>query len=514
MAIRVLRGHRVVHAAEYGMASLEHGVPITPETVFPIGSVSKQFTGLALAMLAEDGAIDLDEDVRAYVPEVPDFGHVITLRHLLHHTSGIRDWVRPVVFAGWNPSDVIDRRQVLELLRREETLNFAPGERHLYSNTGYVLLAEVVERVTKQPFPVWMRENVFGPLGMESTRVRGRFYDLVPHLAQSYYPIGEGWGPVPSGLTAYGSCCIAATVDDLVKWVRNLETGDVGGRAAVARMHTDLVEIHEWDGRLTAYGYGVQRFDYRGASGWFHSGQWVGYRAAILRVPSEDLAVVVVGNGGPSMDLREWDVLGIYVPLEEPAAPAAEPARADVAPGILDEYAGTYDLGLGETLAVTRAEDGIRGRFTGEEEASPLFALTDTEFLFHAGGDTLRFEPDGSALRWKGERAPRGVPWDAAPADLAEFAGTFYSPEIEATIRLTVEGDGLVGRSIRWGIPVPFSPYLRDAFTAPRADIGEALFVRDEEGDVRELRVSGRRALGVRFVKLEIGEAIPSPGSR
>lgn len=370
VAVRVIRDGRIVFASEYGMAHLEEPAPITPATRFAIGSNSKQFTAFAIDLLAREGRLDLDADVHEYVPEVPDFGARITIRQLLHHQSGIHDWVHPFFIAGYNSSDKIDFDTVMEFLRRQRRLNFPPGANYTYSNTGYVLLAEVVSRVTGTPFPSWMRDHVFAPFGLSSARVRDNYRELIPHFAESYEPDGNGsYGRRPDNLTAYGSCCIAMTADDLARWASNLETAAVDGDV-IRTMEGDVVPIAEWD-RLVGYGHGLMRFDYHGHTGLFHSGQWVGFRSAVLVVPEEHFAVVALGNAGSTTNLHEWDILDLYLGNRNPGGPPAvpqrdgdgdEPGEAATAwnpgPDELQEYVGTYYSPELETALRFEIENG------------------------------------------------------------------------------------------------------------------------------------------------------------
>jgi len=433
-AVRVIRDERVVFAGEYGMAHLEDPAPITPETRFAIGSNSKQFTAFAIALLARQGRLDLDADVHEYVPDVPDFGVPITIRQLLHHQSGLRDWVHPFFIAGYNSSDKIDFDTVLEFLRRQRKLNFAPGTKYMYSNTGYVLLAEVVSRVTGAPYADWMREHVFAPLGLSSTLVRESYRDFIPHFAESYEPDGDGgYGRRPHNLTAYGSCCIVMTVDDLATWARNLVTRDVEGEV-VAKMEQDVIPIAEWD-RLVGYGYGLLRLDYHGHTGLFHSGQWVGFKSAVLVVPEEGFAVVALGNAGSSINLHEWDILDLYLGNRSPGSPPA--------------------------VAEGDRKDGGAG---AEEAAAP-------------------WTPDEGALR--------------------EYVGTYYSRELETTLRFEIKGDRLTARQIRWGGAVGFTPVRPDQFRAD-AEISLAQFIRDG-ARITAVQIDVSRARGLWFGRLPEG---------
>jgi CubicO group peptidase (beta-lactamase class C family) len=229
-AVVVVREGVVVFRAGYGMADLDHGVWITPQTVFDVASVSKQFGGFAVASLVESGAIDLDAEVRDYLPELPSFGASLTVRHLVHHVSGIRDWPLTLATAGWRFDDVISFDQILRMAWSQRELNFEPGTEYSYSNTGYNLLAEIVQRVTGQTFRAWTDENIFEPLGMSSSHFQDNHLEVVPRRAHGYMPTAAGeWTVSPNGLTALGSSSLHSSVDDMARWLINFDSTVVVG---------------------------------------------------------------------------------------------------------------------------------------------------------------------------------------------------------------------------------------------------------------------------------------------
>lgn len=307
-SVLVLDGGAVAHRAGHGMADLEQGVPLAPSSVFDVASVAKPLTGMAIALLAEDGALSVEDDVRDHVPEFPDFGEPIRIRHLLHHTSGLRDWPGTLRAAGWDYADIISYHQILEMARHQEDLNFPPGEQYTYSNTGYNLLAEIVTRVTDTPFARWKDENLFGPLGMEDTHVQDHHGRLVPNRAVSYRPgavglaaqkgeasDGLGYRRVSNLLTAMGSSSLFTTVDDLGRWLLHLADPDgrAGGAAVVERMREEG-ELDSGEG--VGYAYGLSLGEHRGLETLGHGGSWAGYRTQVLYYPEEDFGVVVLGN--------------------------------------------------------------------------------------------------------------------------------------------------------------------------------------------------------------------------
>lgn len=507
-AVLVLRDGAVLHRKTYGSANLEHRIPITPTSVFDIASVSKQFAGLAIAMLVEQGKVALDADVRRYVAEVPDFGHIITIGHLVHHTSGIRDWPGALAVAGWRMDDVIAFEQILAMLWSQHALNFPPGDRYLYSNTGYNLLAEVVERVTGQSFRHWTHANIFEPLGMGDTHFHDDHTEVVPRRVYGYQPAGNGaYRSVNNGLTALGSSSLYTTLDDLAKWVRNFETAEVGGRTAIDRMYeTDTLN----DGRPNRYGFGLNVGEYRGLRTAEHSGSWAGFRTHLLHFPDERFGVVVlanVGNFNPSLKTRQIADLYLadrFAPREASAgAGTEEPVTVRVDTATLDTYVGHYKLGPGWFVTITRDGTQLMTQATGEAR-HPMRAVSTTEFDVPAYRASISF-PNGSGgrvphLEYRGITAPRVEPWSPSPAELEEFVGVYTSEELDTSYEIVLRDTALVAVHRRHG-EIALTPVARDEVRGDVWFIGSMEFIRDGAGRVTGLEISNGRALDLAFVR-------------
>jgi CubicO group peptidase (beta-lactamase class C family) len=343
-AVAVVRDGQVVLARGYGYANLEYDVPITPSTIFHVASVSKQFTAFAAALLAEQGVLSLDDDVRRWVPEVPDFGHTITLRHLIHHTSGLRDQWELLALAGWRLDDVITRDQIFKLLLQQRELNFAPGAEYMYSNMGYTLLAEIVSRAGGEPFPAWMKRHVFAPLGMRATHFHDDHQRLVPGRAYSYAPTADGgYRHAVLSYANVGATSLFTTVEDLARWIANLESPRVGGPAAMAEMRTRGVLS---GGDTIPYGFALVHQEHRGLPIVQHGGADAGFRAFLMYFPEECLGVLVLSNVADfnpgSMASRVAEVyLGDRMEPAPPPPPPPAPAEA-YAPPPLAPFAGRY----------------------------------------------------------------------------------------------------------------------------------------------------------------------------
>jgi CubicO group peptidase (beta-lactamase class C family) len=350
-AVLVTRDGQVVHARGYGMANLEHGVPIGTGTVFDVASVSKQFAAFAIAVLADEGALDLGDDVRRYIPELQDFGDTIRIGHLVHHTSGLRDWPGTLRMAGWDFMDVVSYEQILAMAFHQRKLNFTPGSEHAYSNTGYNLMAEIVARVTGRSFRDWTHERIFQPLGMGRTHFQDDWTEIVPGRAESYRHAGDGsFRRVVSSLTAVGSSSLFTTIEDLAFWIRNFDYPVVGNDRVLARMAERGVLA---GGDTIAYAFGLGVGNLRGAATLSHGGAWAGYRSTFLLLLEHGLAVVVLGNStdvdaGPLGRRIAEIYLDDVLPLPVDAAAHADgPGPAPTEPFLpdaaaLNELAGEY----------------------------------------------------------------------------------------------------------------------------------------------------------------------------
>jgi len=280
----------------YGMADLDHDVPITSETIFHVASISKQFTAAAILLLAQDGKLSLDDEVHKYINELPDFGSPITVRHLIHHTSGLRDQWALLGLAGWRYSlDLITDDDVMELMTHQKELNFKPGEKHVYCNTGYTLLAHIVKRVSGQSFREFTTIRIFEPLGMRSTHFRDDHAEIVKHIAYGYEQ-GKGRNVYRLSVTNFdtvGATSLLTTVEDLAHWDENFYHPRVGGAALVAQQ-SQRGKLNS--GKDLDYAFGLAHGMYRGLATFDDGGADAGYRADLLRFPQQHFSVACLCN--------------------------------------------------------------------------------------------------------------------------------------------------------------------------------------------------------------------------
>lgn len=294
LAVGILKGGQLVFSKGYGLANLEHGLPFTPNTVSDIGSLAKQITCFAIVLLAQRKQLNLDDDIRRYLPEVPDFGHTITIRHLVHHTSGLREIYGMLEIMGWKQGDVVRQEEALNLVRHSSELNFLPGSRYAYCNTAYMLLAEIIQKASGRKFEDWMREEIFRPLEMNDTYVMDIQGELFPRCADSYTMSEQDvWIKLYDNSTVIGAGGIYTTLPDLARWCNNYRDGKLGGKATIQQM-TQRGILNNGD--TLNYAFGLETLPYRGLKRIQHTGASAGYRAALLYFPEADLAILVKSN--------------------------------------------------------------------------------------------------------------------------------------------------------------------------------------------------------------------------
>ncbi|MGH7555089.1 MAG: serine hydrolase domain-containing protein, partial [Longimicrobiales bacterium] len=296
-ALGIIRDGRIVYSRGYGYANLDYDIPITPRMVFYSGSVSKQFTAAAVALLAADGRISLDDDVRKYIPELPQYARTITIRHLIHHTSGLRDIYVLMDLAGLRLEDVFTDQDAIRLIARQKELNFAPGDEHLYSNSGYFMLAQIVKRVTGRSLREYADERIFKPLGMTHTHFHDETDHILKNRVVSYQPDGRGGFRI-SYLTNFdkvGAGGLYTTIEDIARWDANFDQPKVGGAAFLRQIHTR--------GRLTSgdslsYAFGLTIGELNGLRSVRHSGSMMGFQAHFLRLPDQRFSAAALCNLG------------------------------------------------------------------------------------------------------------------------------------------------------------------------------------------------------------------------
>lgn len=514
-ALAVIKDGQIIYKRGYGMANLELAVPITTTSVFKVGSIAKQFTAMSIGLLAQQGKLSLDDNVRRHVPEVPDFGSPITLRHLIHHTSGLRDFLEMLEMAGWRNDDVITEKDILDMVSRQRTLNHKPGNQYLYTNTGYVLLAMVVKRVTGQPLSEFAEASIFKPLGMTNTLFNDDHRTIIKGLVDAYLPKeGGGFLKWMAADDHMGSDNLFTTVEDLARWDQNFYDKRVGGNAVIKQMLTPGVLK---DDPTFDYAYGLNINQYRGLRMTQHAGSRLGYRAQLMRFPDQRFSVACLCNARISPDTLARRVADIY--LADQFKPAAEGQRRPMvapadAPKVsekeLSGVAGLYWNPVADNVRRVYVKDGKLMYFRASGNENELAPLGGNRFLMvgvrNRAEIIFKSPRPGAPLQMIYTEAGRQPvvhepvkPASYKPQQLAEFAGQYYSPELDTTYNIIPRDEKLLFRTGNWG-DFLLSPRFVDSFANPE-EMGSLMFTRDYKNRVSGFVIRSGKVKNLRFDK-------------
>jgi CubicO group peptidase (beta-lactamase class C family) len=520
-ALGVYQDGQIVYQHGYGMANLNDDIPITPATVFHVASMSKQFTAFSILLLQQQGKLSIDDDVHKYIPELPDFGQPITLREMMHHTSGLRDQWALLELAGWRYSqDLITDADVLSVVTRQKDLNFKPGDQYMYSNTGFTLLAIVVSRVSGMSFREFTTKNIFAPLGMTHTHFRDDHEEIIKHDALGYEQAGTG-KPFRMNLTNFdtaGATSLHTTVEDLQLWDENFYHPRVGGPAIIEQMlHRDKLN----NGALQDYASGLSIGAYRGLPTVDHSGGDAGYRSDMTRFPEQHFSASVLCNFAdtdPSDLVRKVaDIVlakDFKAPASKAAAQSATPAAASSAPIPLTTeqmaaIAGNYWDGKDQYARVI-VKDGKLLLDVDHDDWHELRQFSPAHF--HVADETWGDQIDLHFIAAEGEKPRRmekafdgGKPefFDAVSPntrtdeELAEYAGAYVSEEIDPVYRIVIQNHSVTLHRLKH-YPDALLPAIHDVFVG---DIGKITFTRDSAGRISGFILDAGRIQNFRFTR-------------
>ena len=497
-AVGVSRDAHPLYAHAYGEANLEYDVPITAASIFESGSVAKQFTAAAIVLLAQDGKLSLNDDIRRYLPEVPDFGETIRIRHLLTHTSGLRDQWELLGIEGRGPgTQVHSAATTLDLVTHQKSLNFPPGTEYSYSNTGYALLGVIVQRVSGQSLEAFTQARLFKPLGMTHTRWRDDFTAIVPGRATAYSGTADhGFKTDMSFTNMIGNGGLLTTVGDLLIWNENFFNPSIGGRAFVDTMQTRMTLR---SGRRITYALGLDVSSYDGVAEVSHSGATAGYRTFLARYPEQRVSLAVLCNVGSANPVALGHQVADLVITKPTAAAQSGAPTVTLSEAQLQRWAGTYvDRRTDRPLRLV-----ARNGKLANEDAENFEIRASSPNVFRVPGDAqLTFSGAAPArvatLVRPGADTAVFAETHAEPLTatrLAEYAGTYTSEELDVQLVVAVKGDSLLLRR-RPADEMVMRPMYDDDFETP---IGSLRFSRDASGRITGFGVYNGRIRDVRF---------------
>ncbi len=507
-SLGIYRGGEIVYARGYGMANLEYGIANTPQSVFRIASTSKQFAAMTMALLAEEGKLSLDDDLRQFFPEMSDYGHPVTIRHIVHHTSGLRDYLTLAYLAEWGESYSVE--ESLDLILRQRRLNFEPGKQWLYSNSNYFLISQIVEKVTGESLRTWAEKHIFAPLGMKHSHFHDDHTRIVPRRASGYSPHDDGWRIDMTTLNHVGDGGVFTTVEDLFLWHQNFADNRLGkGGPELIELVTTAAKLD--DGESTGYSFGLSIDDYRGVRHVNHGGAFVGYRANTSRFPDHDLGIAVLCNVGTAIpgrlttqiaDLYLADVLEPRPGDSEQEGTdeeGEEPAGVELSVAQLERFVGSYWQEDDRMFREILLRDGSLIYSRGGGRDSPLQPLGEDRFqMLEVPVDVVvRFEASRMIVDVAGQEPSSFeafVSVEPGPEEMTHLAGRYYSAELDHVQRLEIEDGELVARH-RAGDQT-FMPRMADVWTAGFLTVR---FQRNEDGEVEGFLLDAGRVRDLQY---------------
>lgn len=508
-ALGVYRDDRLVYGRGYGIADLNQGVPIGTNTVFYIASTSKQFTAASIALLLESGTLSLVDPVRKWVPELPAYTQPITIEHLVHHTSGLRDYLGLWAMSGRSIADEIPQEMALEMIARQRALDFEPGTRYSYSNSGYLLLAEIVKRASGKSLHDFTGEHIFAPLGMTSTQFHDDNTRIVARRAEGYQPTATGFQIVRTSFALVGDGGLLTTVEDLRKWDSNFYQNRLGkGDPSLVRQLVTPSSLPLAGGRPQRYAFGLMPGKYRGLDIVEHGGAFIGFRAQLLRFPTEHFSVALLCNDYTAQpEAMARKVADVYLADRlAPAVASAAGAPATSAPvtPAMDRWAGRYEVFPGIVATVARDSAGMAVRVMGQR--MPLIPLSDSTFRAGEATDSVLFSSSSTGASMRATAFDMAAPalrLPAAPRLTAavgsSYVGRYTSPELDTWMTVRMDGETLRART-RYGAWLTLEPLSPDVFSV--VGVGARLaFSRDRRGAVAGFAMSAARTNNLAFVR-------------
>ena len=494
--VSVSRNGVIIYSHSWGMADMEHNIPLTTENVSEAGSVTKEFTAAAILLLEQQGLLSLNDDIRKYLPEIPSYGSVIRIRHLMHHTSGIKDWGYVADIGGWARTTRTYRNEdALEIIARQKTLNNKPGDEYVYSNSGYNLLAIIAERASGMSLPDFTKKYIFIPAGMTHTQWRDNFKRIVPGRAIAYAKTPGGYETDMPNEYVYGNGALLTTTEDLCRWVDFYSSARLGGPALLKKqVAPDTFN----NGNLHYYAAGLRISKKKGYNMISHNGATASYRASLEFFPDLGLSIAGLSNTS-EFDTSSYDVFNKIEDVFLPKKPAPEkPVPPVISAERLQAYTGRYrNTKSGEALQVDLSE----GKLFADKR--PLRAVSEnsfrfgTELLVFVGKKVLDVNDEKDTTIWLTVAAPE-------TKRQIDYTGNYYSAETLSPLSISFRNDSLI-LSLHPYQTYHLLPVYKDGFEVE--GFGAVLyFDRDRKNNITGLKISNARARNVGFEKMEKGK--------
>jgi len=512
MAVMVMKDGNIMYEKGFGAANLEYNIPITKNTIFHVASVSKQFTVFAILLLEKDGKLSINDEVRKYLPDLPDFGEKITLQNLANHTSGLRDQWDLLRMSGFRLDDVITQQHILKMIYRQKKLNFKPNQRNLYSNTGFTLLAEVVEKVSGMSFAEFTKKRIFDPLGMKNTEFYDDHEKIVPNRAYSYRKRNDTYYKRTLSYATVGPTSLFTTAEDFGKWALNFQNPIVGDVSMIQKMNA---KTKLSSGGETGFGMGQFLGTFQGIDVIVHSGSDAGYKSYFARIPSHNLSIAVFANMSTIDPINYvFGIANLYLEGKFPELEAKKKKEIVVHdPSIfvklskedLSKFVGDYwEIEEKYKRKIIMRNDTLI-YYRNEKSETKLAPIAKNKFkmIGDTNDVTLTFENDKESIQVMKVKINDNKPIEFVAfgeVDLNEYLGKYYSEELETFYEIKIKKGQLVLEHHR--VPdMYFDPVHKNLFTSKKRAIQELKFLRNRSGKLIGFKASNNRVKHLLFKK-------------
>lgn len=516
-ALGIVKEGKIIYANGYGSADLEHDLNITQSSVFYIGSVSKQFVTFAVLLLEEQGKLNLDDKIQKYLPDFPEYETPLTIRHFIHHTSGVRDYLTLMSLKGRSYLDHIENEEVYDLIKSQEVLNFPPGEKYLYSNSCYFMLAMIIEKAAGESLKKFAQANIFDPLGMKNSMFYDDNRELIKNKAFSYEKNDKGgFNNLIMRFDLVGSGGVYSSVEDLYLWDQNFYNNKLGkgGQAIIDKMHNEGLLN---SGKSSGYAFALQNGNYKGLKTVSHGGSLAGYRSQLMRFPNQKFSVIVLANREDANPTRKsFDVADVMLKGQFVIAPkkkstekkaitkTSKKSKATTKFTLLQQV-GDYEIQSGAIASISVKNDSlfVTQKWNG---SSYTIGNTDMNTFEIPGNKTIQFI--FSDLKGKSTQiltvfqngretvAKRKELISLTEKELNAYKGSYYSKEIDASYQIVVK-DNRLQLKMPNETPMDLEASKKDIFTSDGITIR---FIR-KNGVISGLKVDAGRVKNLKFVK-------------
>jgi CubicO group peptidase (beta-lactamase class C family) len=508
-AVAIIKNDKLVFKKGYGMSNLEYNVPITPSSIFHIASESKQYVAFCMLLLEQQGKLSIDDDIRKHLDYVPDFGKKITIRHLIHHTSGLRDQWQLLANAGWQLDDVITQEHIIKLVSKQKALNFEPGEEQLYCNTGYTLMAEIVKKASGLSLREYTDKYIFKPLEMNNTHFHDNYREIVPNRTYSYSPGGSnGYLHSVLSYSTVGATSLFTTVEDEAKWLMNYEHGKVGGKDLLQKMYSQGILNN---GKKITYAFAINISDYNGWKEIGHGGGDAGFRTYATRFPEQQLGIIVFSN------LASFNSYGMTMQVADLLLPPQEKKSDNLVfadSSLLKKFVGRYVSPRGGILNLSWNNGKLVNRQPGQTSGGTEWKVTIKGNNKYQLNDEpfLQLETSSSSDsvgKITIENPNASTTYIRQPAvtlkkeETAAYAGIYFNEEAEATYTVMVKDADLILQHRKFA-DVKLTPIAPDQFSCPNWWMSNLKFLRDKKGVITGFEVNAGRVLHLLYSKKKV----------